>query len=183
MTTIIVSMAAERFGVEEERAAKQPYFKNKRAVKIHNIRKELKALKKQHKAASEEERAPLAELRLMLTKRLLILRRAEQHRRRRRERARKRAAFINNPFGFMKELLGQKRSGRLDCSKEEVDKYLHDTFSDPTRDQDLGQCKSVIRPPEPAEAFDLSGATPERSPGGGAESKVQVSTRTRRNIL
>ena len=86
---------------------------------------------------------------------VIILLRAEQHRRWWRERARKRAAFINNPFGFMKELLGQKRSGRLDCSKEEVDKYLHDTFSDPTRDQDLGQCKSVIRPPEPAEAFDL----------------------------
>ena len=154
MTTIIVSMATERFGVEEERAAKQPYFKNQRAVKIHNIRNELKALKKRHKAAREEERAPLVELRLMLRKRLLILRRAEQHRRRRRERARKRAAFINNPFGFMKKLLGQKRSGHLVCSKEEVDQHLHDTFSDPTRDQELGQCKALIKPPEPAEAFD-----------------------------
>lgn len=154
MTTIIVSMAEERLGVEEEMAVKQPYFKSQRAVKIHNIRKELKALKKQHKAASAEERSPLTELRLMLRKKLLTLRRAEQHRRQRTERARKRAAFINNPFGFMKELLGQKRSGCLDCSKEEVDKYLHDTFSDPTREQGLGQCKAVIRPPEPAEAFD-----------------------------
>ncbi|KAK0147596.1 hypothetical protein N1851_012927 [Merluccius polli] len=79
MTTIIVSMAAERFGVEEERGAKQPYTKNQRAD------------------ASEEEHAPLAELDLMLRKRLLILHRAEQHRRRRRERATKRTAFINNP--------------------------------------------------------------------------------------
>lgn len=117
VTTIIMSMAMDRFGVEEESVAKQPYFKNQRAVKIHIIRKELKALKIQHKAASEEERAPLAELRVMLRKRLLILRRAEQHRRRRRERAKKWAALINNPFGFTKELLGQKRSGRLDCSK------------------------------------------------------------------
>lgn len=43
MTTIIVSMAAERFDVGEGRGAKQPYTKNQRAVKIHNIRKELKA--------------------------------------------------------------------------------------------------------------------------------------------
>lgn len=155
MTTIIVCMAAERFGVEEERAAKQPYTKNQRAVKIHNIRKELKALKRQHKAASEDEHAQLAELCLILRKRLLILRRAEQHRRQRRERARKWAAFINNPFDFMKGLLGQKHSGRLACSKEEVDKHLHDTFSDPTQEQELGQCKAVITPPEPAEAFDL----------------------------
>lgn len=92
-------------------------------------------MKKRYKEAREEERAPLVELRLMLRKRLLILRRAEQHRRRRRESARKRSAFINNPFSFIKELLGQKRSGRLACSKEEVDQHLHDTFSDPTRDQ------------------------------------------------
>lgn len=39
MTTIVVSMAAERFGVEEERGAKQPYTENQRAVKIHNITK------------------------------------------------------------------------------------------------------------------------------------------------
>lgn len=78
MTTIIVNMAAERFGVEEERAAKQLYFKNQRAGKIR--RTELKQLKKQHKEAREEERAPLVKLRLRLRKRLLNLRRAEQHR-------------------------------------------------------------------------------------------------------
>lgn len=155
MTTIIVSMAAERFGVEQERAAKEPYTKNQRAAKIHHIRKELRALKKQHKAADQEERAALAELSAILRRKIQVLRRAEQHRRRRRERARKRAAFINNPFSFMKGLLGQKRSGRLACSKEEVDEYLQGTFSDPIRDQDLGQCKAVITPPEPTDTFDL----------------------------
>lgn len=132
MTTIIVSTAAERFGVEEERRPRQPYTKNQRTVKLHNIRKELRALKKKHKKASEEERAPLAELCLVLRKRLLGLRRAEQHRRWRRERARKPAAFSNNPFSFIKELLGQRCSGRLACLKEIVDQHLHDTFSDST---------------------------------------------------
>lgn len=55
MTTIIVSMAIERFCVEEEGTAKQPYVKNQRAVKIHNIRTKLKALKRQHKEAREVE--------------------------------------------------------------------------------------------------------------------------------
>lgn len=43
MTTIIVSMAVERFGVEEVRGVTKPYTKNQRAVKIHKIRIELKS--------------------------------------------------------------------------------------------------------------------------------------------
>lgn len=113
MTTIMMSMAAERFCVEEDGRAKQPYPKNQKAVKFHNIRKELKALKKQHKAAHEEKRAPVAELCIMLRKRLLILCRAKQHRRRQRESAWKRATFIKNPLGFVNELLRQRRSGHL----------------------------------------------------------------------
>lgn len=136
MATIIVSMATERVGFEEVKGVKEPYTKNQRAVKIHKIRKGLKALKKQHKEDREEERAQLAELSLVLRKRLLTLRRAEQHRRRQRERARKWTAFINNPFGFTRQLLGQRRSGHLTCSN---------TFSDPARDQDLRQCDAVIR--------------------------------------
>lgn len=37
MTTIIVSMAAERFGIEEGKRPMQSYSKNQGAVKIHNI--------------------------------------------------------------------------------------------------------------------------------------------------
>lgn len=55
MTTIIVSMVAEKFGVKEKRGGKQPYKKNQRTAKIHNIRKEFRALMKRHKAGSEEE--------------------------------------------------------------------------------------------------------------------------------
>ncbi len=92
----------------------------------------------------------------MLRKRLLTLHRVGHHWRRQRERARKQTAFINKLFGFTKQLLGQKRSGRLACSKEKVNQNLHNTFSDPNKDQDLGQCDAVIKPPEPAVASDLS---------------------------
>ncbi|XP_077083545.1 uncharacterized protein LOC143736754 isoform X1 [Siphateles boraxobius] len=108
------------------------------------------AMAEQYKVARQDERAPLAELRTVLRKRLLTLRRAEYHRRRRRERAQKRTAFISNPFGFTKQLLGQKRSGCLACAKEEVEEHLQNAF----RDQDLGQCNTVLRPPEPTVAFD-----------------------------
>lgn len=122
---------------------------NHRAAKIHKIRQELKSLKKQHKEASEEQRHPLEELRAVLRKRLMTLRRAECHRRRRKERSRKRASFIANPFGFTKQLLGQKRDGKLLCSKEEIDQHLHSTYSDPRREEELGQCSILVNPPPP----------------------------------
>ncbi|KAJ8348797.1 hypothetical protein SKAU_G00273860 [Synaphobranchus kaupii] len=89
MTTIIVSLAAERFGLEEKRTAKLPYTMNNRASKIHQLRQELKSLRRRFKEVREEERGPLTELRSILHKKLMTLRRAEWHRRRRKERARK----------------------------------------------------------------------------------------------
>lgn len=87
--------------------------------------------------AREEEKARLAELRSILRKKLTTLRRAESHRRRGRERARRRAAFISNPFGFTKKILGQQRSGHLACTEDEVNKYLSATYSDHAREEDL----------------------------------------------
>lgn len=87
-------------------------------------------MRRRFKEAREEERGPLAEFHAILRKKLMTLRRAEWHRRRRKERARKRAAFIANPFGFTKQLLGKKRSGRLTCSKVEISRHLRDTFCD-----------------------------------------------------
>ncbi|XP_026126685.1 uncharacterized protein LOC113108082 [Carassius auratus] len=108
----------------------------------------------QFKVASEEERGPLAELRSIIHKKLMTLRRAEGHRRRRKERSRRRAAFLANPFGFTKQLLGQKRSGQLTCSKAEVDHHLKQSYIDEYREQDLGPCRFLINPPAPALDFD-----------------------------
>ena len=156
MTTTIVSIAAERFGEEEKKSSRTSYSMNQRAVRIHNIRQEMKALKSQYKAAGEEERTGLAQLMCILRKNIRVLRRAEWHRRRRRERARKRAAFIANPFKFTKDLLGQKRSGKLASSQEDIDQHLKQTYSDPAREQELGECNTLIEPPEPDVQFDMS---------------------------
>jgi len=47
-----------------------------------------------------------ADLRSILCKKLMTLRRAEGHKRQRKERARKGTAFLANPFGVTKQLLG-----------------------------------------------------------------------------
>lgn len=42
-------------------------------------------------------------------------------------------AFISNPFGFTKRLLGQKKSGNLMCTADEMNYHLRITFSDSAR--------------------------------------------------
>ncbi|KAJ8333923.1 hypothetical protein SKAU_G00412420 [Synaphobranchus kaupii] len=69
------------------------------------------------------------------------------------ERVGKHATFIANPFGFTKQLLGQKCSGHLECSKEEIDHHLRNTYSDNEREQDLGNYRALITPPEPTSEF------------------------------
>ncbi|XP_016087054.1 uncharacterized protein, partial [Sinocyclocheilus grahami] len=158
MTTIIFSYALERFGrVEKGKTKSTFYTMNRRATKIHHLRQELRTLKKQYKKATDEEKRPLAELQNILRKKLMILRRAEWHRRRGRERTRKRAAFIANPFGFTKQLLGDKRNGRLECSIEEVNRFLQDTVSDSLREQDLEPNKALVSPAPPTTEFNLKG--------------------------
>ena len=93
------------------------------------------------------EQTPIAELRDIVRDKLTKLRRAECHR--------KRTAFIANPFGFAKMLLGDKRSGRLNCPVEEVNSYLNGTLSDPERNKNLGDNELLIIPEPPASEFDL----------------------------
>ncbi|XP_051969484.1 LOW QUALITY PROTEIN: uncharacterized protein LOC127634119 [Xyrauchen texanus] len=156
MTTIIISIAYERFGEEvNEGGSKVSHSNNQCEERIHNIRQEMKILKRQYRQAGKEERIGLAQLMSILRKKIRILRQAEWHRRRRRERARKRVAFIANPFKFTKELLGQKCSGQLICSQEEID-HLKETYSNPAREQELGECSTLIDPPGPSVQFNMS---------------------------
>lgn len=145
MATVIVSPAAERFELEEKRAAKRPYTRNNRANQIHQLRQEMRNLRRRIKVATEEERGPLIELRNILQRKLVTLRRPEWHWRRRTERSR---AFLAKPFRFTKRLLGQKRSSQLTC------RHLRDTLRNEDRDQDLGHCKTLISPPQPTVEFD-----------------------------
>ena len=113
MTTIITSLASERFRCVETRQPRMHYTDNRRVNKMKDLKREIRSLKKLYKRASIEERQPLEELRGILRGELKTLRRAEWHRRRRRrrkERSRKRANFLSNPFGFARILLGESAS-------------------------------------------------------------------------
>lgn len=45
------------------------------------------------------------------------------------------------------------------CSAEEMNYHLSFTFSDSAREQDLGPCKKLIKPPEPVAQFNISRPT------------------------
>lgn len=78
--------------------------------------------------------------------------RLEQLRQKKRKRKKSKARFVKIPFKFTKELPGKERSGTLHCSKEEVEGYLHETHSDPMREEALGQCPHEVKV-GPAEAM------------------------------
>lgn len=107
----------------------------------------LRSLRSQNREASEEEKVVLAELRD--GGRLTNLQHAEWHRKCGKEKAQKCSAIISNPFGMIKKLLGQKCSGHLCCPEEEINHFIINTYSDSGREQDLGQCDTLISPPNP----------------------------------
>jgi hypothetical protein len=157
MTTIIFSMGQERFGLEEKKHQKKiSEPNNRRAKEIHQIRIELRQLTKTFKKALEEEKKALEELRQHLRERLKSLRRAENSRRRRKERMLRRSQFTRNPFQFVKKMLGDEKSGRLECPREEVEDYLRNVHSDEKRDEDLGECRGLLQPEEPTVDFDMA---------------------------
>ena len=153
LTVIITNFAAERFGYKEPRQPKVTYKMNRKAEKNKKIRGELRSLKKQHVAAGPEVWPALEEIRGLLRAKIKAIRRAEWHRRRGDERVRKRTNFIANPFGFARKLLGDKRSGMLESPEEEINAHLSNTFSDPSRDVELGNINSLISPEQPSVEF------------------------------
>ncbi|KAL7886007.1 hypothetical protein AOLI_G00063020 [Acnodon oligacanthus] len=67
-----------------------------------------------------------------------------------------RTYYIKNQRAFTKDLLGQKRSGKLTSSQEKIDQHLTQTYSDPGRELKLGECNIFIDPREPEVQFDLT---------------------------
>ena len=66
----------------------------------------------------------MKELRKQLNAELSSLRASEKASQKGRERSKKRAKFVANPYKFTSDLLGGKKSTRLNCTKEELGNHL-----------------------------------------------------------
>ena len=160
LTTITYTVAKERFGLMDQRIKKAATpSPNRRERQIKAIRNNLRSLKKQYRSATEFQRLGLQQVRDMERERLMNLRKAESLRRKRKDNARTRAAFTANPFKFTKGLLDGEKSGKLECSKAEIEKHLEDTHNDSNRDNPLGQCPRIVPEDLPEFAMDTSEPT------------------------
>lgn len=121
-------------------------------------RKQLRAIRKKWQKAEGEKREALNDVSIELRKNLLQLRRAEADCRKQREKQRQRKAFFN-PFRFTANLLGNPKSGRLMCSKEEVEASVSEAHGNPNREVPLGDCPFQVPLQEPHTPFDMSDFT------------------------
>ncbi|VDI43606.1 Hypothetical predicted protein [Mytilus galloprovincialis] len=161
LTTLVYNIGKERFGVEErkERSNIKHQTPNRREQKIKQLRKELKDLNRRFKKSNEIEKLGIACITDNVREELRRTRRAEQLKNSNKKKAKNRANFIKNPYNYTKTLLGGERTGHLHCSKEEVEKYLHETHSDKERETPLGYCPRVEEEKQPTIEFETKEPT------------------------
>ncbi|KAK0146715.1 hypothetical protein N1851_013923 [Merluccius polli] len=66
-----------------------------------------------------------------------------------------RVNFTKNPFKYLLKLLGDKRSGKLKATKEQVEEHLRQVHSE--REDSLEEMEKLIKPAEPTIPFGAGG--------------------------
>ena len=74
---------------------------------------------------------------------------------RRKESKHTREHFLKNPYEFAKKLFTEARSGKLTCTKEELDSHIQETYSDPKRNEALPPMEGLKHPTRPGVKFQL----------------------------
>ena len=153
----IYESASEEFGTCEGKL-KTPVKKgslSRRQRVLAQLRKQKRDLQKLRKSAPPEEEEGLKTLFEDLKKKSRDLQRHERRCTRRKERRRAREQFLKNPYEAAKKLFTEERSGKLKCTKEEVDAHVRQTYSDPNRDEPLSDMRGLKRPTTPGVSYQL----------------------------
>ena len=148
------------FGLESESKEKtgKPQRKNsRRQDKIQEVKKEKKRLRTLWLQADEDEKQGLKELYEEVKQRHRLLLREERRAERRKERKRCRKDFIKDPYKFAKKLFDEKKGGKLECTKEELETHLKETYTDPQRNTKLPPMAAMKRPTAPGVQFNMDG--------------------------
>lgn len=154
---IIYETAMEEFGKSEgkKKAPAQKGGLSRRQRVLAELRRQKRDLKKQRKTAPPEEEEGLKTLFEGLKKKSRDLQRQERRCTRRKERRRAREKFLKDPYETAKKLFVEARSGKLKCTKEELDAHVQKTYSDPKRGEPLPYIKGLKRPTAPGVKFQL----------------------------
>ena len=112
---------------------------------LAQLRKQKRDLQNMRKRAPPEEEEGLRTKFEDLKKKSRDLQRHERCTRRK-ERRRAREQFLKNPYEAAKKLFTEARSGKLKCTKEELDAHVRQTYSDPKRNEQLPDMRGLKRP-------------------------------------
>ena len=154
---IIYEAAVEEFGIREG-TKKTPVTKgglSRRQRVLAQLRKQKRDLQKRRKSAPPEEQEGLRTMFEDLKKKSRDLQRQERRLTRRRESRRAREQFIRDPYGTAKKLFTEARSGKLSCTKEDLDTHVRQTYSDPKRNEPLPDMRGLKHPTAPGVKFQL----------------------------
>ena len=126
---------------------------------LAQLRKQKRDLQKLRKSATPEEEEGLRTLFEDLKEKNRDLQRHERRCIRRKESRRARKQFLKNPYEEAKKLFTQPRSGKLNCTKEELDAHVRQTYSDPKRNETLPDMRDLERPTAPGVSYQLGPVT------------------------
>ena len=113
-----------------------------------------------------EGKAALKQLRDTLRDKLKNIRKAEQKSALRKKKSKQRTAFISNPYSYTSQMLGQSKSGTLNCSKAELEDHLFQTHHDPCRGEELPPFEGLTSVHEANVHSTYRTNTAQGSPGG-----------------
>ena len=149
----------KRYGLEKERkekSQKHPKRTSRRQEKIKEVRKEKKRLRTMWLRADDDEKEGLQVLYEETKKKHRQLMRDERRAERRKERKKCRKEFVKDPYKFAKKLFDEKKGGKLECTKEELEEHLKKTYTDAERNKKLPPMEGIKRPTAPGKKFNMN---------------------------
>lgn len=152
---IIYQTCKDRFGeiVPRQRTIRRE--KGRREKEILELVQRRRQLRKNWRKATQAEKEGLKALWEEVRKRLAMLRRAERIRKRSKRKQKERDSFFKDPFKHARQLLEEKKTGKLETTREQLEQHVREQCSDPQRSFPLGTPGYVPRPAQPTAEFNI----------------------------
>ncbi|KAL6489820.1 hypothetical protein MHYP_G00001650 [Metynnis hypsauchen] len=150
---IIYQTCKDRFGELVPRQRTTLGKKTRREKEILQLVQRRRQLRKNWRKATQAEKEGLKALWEEVRKRLAGLRRAERIRKRNRRKEKERASFFKDPFKHARQLLEEKKTGKLEITREQLEQHVREQYSDPQRSVPLGTPGHVPQPAQPTAEF------------------------------
>ncbi|KAL0188639.1 hypothetical protein M9458_015738, partial [Cirrhinus mrigala] len=152
---IIYQACKDRFGEIVPKQMTASREKGRREREILQLVQRRRQLRKNWRKATHAEREGLKVLWEEVRKRLAGLRRAERIRKRSQRKQKERANFFKDPFKYARQLLEEKKSGKLEITREKLEQHVKEQYSDPQRSVPLGTPGYVPQPAKPTAEFNI----------------------------